>query len=124
MEKHERGFFLERRDGNRREKVDAGAIRLAVDPKGHPWIVTLQGLIFRLEEGKWHEMPGKASDISIGADGAVWMLGAEEKGGAFPIWHWSGKEWRRVEGVAKRIAVGPQGRPWIIDAEGRIFHRE
>jgi hypothetical protein len=82
------------------------------------------GEIVRHDGGGWKGVPGKAQDAAIGANGAVWAIGHDERGaGGFCIWRWDGKGWNRVDGAGVSIAVGPNGLPWVINASGDIYER-
>lgn len=72
----------------------------------------------------WQRLPGTATDIGVGADGAVWAIGATPVYGGFTILHWNPSTWTwtAVDGGAVRIAVGPDGNPWVVNSFGNIFH--
>jgi hypothetical protein len=72
----------------------------------------------------WQRLPGNASDIGVGADGSVWAIGTDERGGGFGIYHWLGSSWQRVDGGALRIDVGPDGIPWIVNNSHSIYRRQ
>ena len=69
----------------------------------------------------WRRIAGDASDIGIGADGTVWVLGKDPRPGGFGIYRWNGTEWGRVDGAAVRIDVGPEGNPWIVNDSHQIY---
>jgi hypothetical protein len=71
----------------------------------------------------WEVMPGLATDIDVGADGSVWVLGVGPVAGGFGIYRWTGTTWINVPGGATRIAVGPTGVPWVVNSGGVIFRR-
>ncbi len=72
----------------------------------------------------WQQLPGAATDISVGTDGSVWALGVTQVAGGYDIYHWNATTWTwsAVRGGAVRIAVDPSGSPWIITNVGTIFH--
>jgi Tectonin domain len=74
----------------------------------------------------WEQLPGRAKDISVGADGSVWVIGTNPVGTArdFGIYEWDGSNWAGVDGGAVRIAVGPNGVPWVVNSAGQIFRRK
>ena len=72
----------------------------------------------------WERMPGAASDIAVGANGAVWVVGATPVDGGFAIHRWTGARWERVRGGAVEVAVDPEGRPWVVNDRGAIFRRK
>jgi hypothetical protein len=103
--------------------MPGSAVRIAVDPHGDPWIIRSDHSIFRLTDGAWQKVPGSASDIGIGADGSVWIIGTaagtSERGHV--ICRWNGSGWDQMPGGGVRIAVGPNGNPWIIAGSGALF---
>lgn len=71
----------------------------------------------------WTRQLGGASDIGIGADGTVWVIGTDPRPGGFGIYRWTGSSWGRVEGAAVRIDVDPDGSPWIVNDSHQIYRR-
>jgi hypothetical protein len=105
------------------QQVDGGAVRIAVDPEGRPWIVNSKGSIFRRLNNKWQLLPGTARDIGISADGSLWVIGTGSVGGSYGIWRWNGYGWNAFDGGAVAISVDPKGIPWVVNSEGSIFRR-
>jgi hypothetical protein len=66
-------------------------------------------------------MPGKATDISVGASGRIWMIGTKEKPGGFAIYKWGLTSWLEVPGAGVRVSTGPKGNPWIINDKQQIM---
>jgi hypothetical protein len=99
--------------------------RLAVGPNGDPWAINSAGQIYRREGGDWHLVPGEASDIAIGADGTVWIVGtvAAPAGGGYRLFRWNGSGWdaESLGRGALRVAVDRAGSPWIVDDASRIW---
>ena len=62
-------------------RITGGAMRIALDREGVLWVVTEANKIFKRVMNKqrnvfeWHQIPGSAKDISIGADGSIFILG-------------------------------------------------
>ena len=56
-----------------------GARRIALDQDGSIWIVNAFGRIFHKVGKTWKRVFGKASMITIGSDGSVFILGIEKK---------------------------------------------
>lgn len=59
-----------------------------------------------------------ASDIQIGYDGSVWILGTQiNANGEYPILYYDTPThtFVPVEGTARKLAVDPYGKPWIIN---------
>ena len=70
---------------------------------------------------QWQRLPGNASDIGVSADGSVWAIGTDERGGGFGIYQWLGTTLQRVAGGALRIDVDPNGIPWIVNDSHSIY---
>ena len=71
----------------------------------------------------WILDPGAATDISVGANGAVWVIGTNTVPGGHGIYTWTGANWAAVPGGAVKVAVGPDGSPWVINSANHIYHR-
>jgi len=70
----------------------------------------------------WTVMPGAATDIAAGANGAVWVVGTHPASGGFGIYHWTASGWVPVHGGAVRISVAPDGSPWVVNSADLIYH--
>jgi hypothetical protein len=110
------------------------------------------GGIFRLNGRLFEKMPGAGVRISVGPDGAPWIVNS---GGIIYRWvndtfeavagrakdvavgadgtvwkigwdnslqKWNGHGWDRMPGSAVTISIQPDGSPWIVNANGEI-HR-
>ena len=97
--------------------------RISVAPDGSPWVVNNVDKIFRSTDGKggWEQLPGAATDIGVGSDSSVWIIGNNPVPDGFGIFHWNGSTWDSVNGGAVRIAVAPDGEPWMVNNAGSIF---
>ena len=71
---------------------------------------------------QWQRLEGGASDIGIGADGSIWVIGTDRRPGGFGIYYWAATYWQRVDGSGVRIDVGPDGIPWVVNDKHQI-HR-
>lgn len=110
--------------GCRRRLPDVGAIRVAVSPQGIPWVVTKSNLIFKYNGTSWDQMPGTATDIGIGADGSVFIIGTEFATitGGNIIEKWNGSGWTKMADCAGiHIAVDPTGTPWVVNESNIVF---
>ena len=78
-------------------------MRLAIHPNGNPWVITRKNLIYRRNNnGTFNRIRGRATDISIGANGEIFVIG---KGG-FGIYQYINNRWHRFSGSGGvRIAV-------------------
>ena len=50
-----------------------GAVTIAVDPTGNPWIINNANKIYHWNGTAWTVEPGAATAISVGADGTPWV---------------------------------------------------
>jgi peptidoglycan hydrolase-like protein with peptidoglycan-binding domain len=123
-------------------------VRIAVEPDGTPWVLALDGGIFRKKSAtsgtEWEKWPGCAKDIAIGAtqnifgpsEPVVWVLGCESGGkGGFQIWKWvpdpgapsqptlGQGTWKQSDGAGMRIAVDSSGTPLVVAASGTVWER-
>jgi len=73
------------------------------------------------EQPAWQRMPGEATDIGIGAEGSVWVVGSDERDGGFGIYQWTGSNWIRAAGAAVRIDIDPSGNPWIVNDRHELY---
>ena len=69
---------------------------------------------------------GGARDISIGADGTTFVIGASAAGpaGNFGIYKLNAGSFLPFPGAAVKVAVDPAGVPWVLNAAGAIFKWE
>jgi len=112
--------------GCRHKLPDVGAIRVAVSPQGVPWVVSKTNLIFRYngDTKAWVQMPGTATDVGIGADGSVFIIGTEfaTVTGGNIIEKWNGSGWNKMPDCAGvHIAVDPHGTPWVVNKSNIVF---
>jgi hypothetical protein len=99
------GFDIQRWNGAAWSRVDGAAVRIAVGPRGEPWVVNAEGRIFRRVDNRWAEVPGRARDIAVSSTGVAWVIGTDPAPGGFSIHHWSGSNFVRVEGAATQIGA-------------------
>ncbi|NOZ13037.1 MAG: hypothetical protein GXO69_05240 [Acidobacteria bacterium] len=114
------GYDIYRWIKNRFVRIDGGAVRLDVGPRGAPWVVNKMHDIYRWNR-RWERMPGKAVDVGIGADGSVFVLGTRKIPGGYEIYKWNGSNWKRIPGAAVRIDVDDAGNPWVVNDAGGIY---
>ena len=70
----------------------------------------------------FRELPGRATDIAIGANGDAFIIGTDRVPGGYNIYQWNGKSWRSIKAGGVRIAVGPDGSPWIVNIANNVLH--
>ena len=107
------------------DATDGGAVRVAVEPNGTPWVVTAGGWIYRRMtsspsgNGLWQGMPGQARDIGIGADGTVYVVGWQWPDAA--IYRWTGTTWDNTGMAGFRVAASATGRAWVLNSYGSVY---
>jgi Tectonin domain len=109
--------------------IAGGVTKIAVDPQGNPWAINSINQIFRLANGTWQGMPNQtATDISIGADGTVYILGTAPIPASYGPLRWdpSQSTWIRMDDNGASggtlIEVDVNGAPWVINANN-IYQR-
>ncbi len=100
-----------------------GATRFQLEALGSRWGLNSSRLAVTTAP-QWQRMPGDASDIGIGANGSIWLLGKDPRPGGFGIYYWDGGNWQRVDGAAVRIDVGPDGVPWTVNDKHQLHRWE
>jgi hypothetical protein len=102
----------------------SGAVNLAVDPSGVPWIIDANGTLARGSDSSvqasWIDVASNVLDIAFGARGDAWLIGNDQNlylmvGGGFQA--------DGVTRLAVSLAVTPAGVPWIVDVVERVFER-
>jgi len=129
------------------------AVRIAVNPLPSgptppaPWVVNARGRIFQFNwtTGDWDNLVTDvcATDIAVGEDGSVWIVGCDSVPGGHSIYKLTSPIlsltdgflnctqpcFTAIPGGAVRIAVGPVSHedssnvPWVTNASNDIFRR-
>lgn len=103
-----------------------GAARITADPAGNPWIVDANNYIYRWDSNSatFVKLPDAANDISVSANGKVWIIGIAAVGGGYDIRYWNADKnaWTTIPGGAVRICADPKGNPWVINSNNDIFY--
>ena len=119
------GYSISKLIGNTLVKLpDCAAIRVAVSPHGVPWVINKSKLIFKYNGLTWDQMPGTGTDIGIGADGSVFIIGTLDVSptGGYNILKWNGSGWDTLPDCAGvRISVSPQGIPWVVNRSNIVY---
>src|SRR5690606_9069946 len=88
------GYGIWRWDGRQWQSVAGGGMRLDVGARGDAWLVDEAGRVLSWRAGRWVPVPGgSASDIGVGADGSLWIVGTTTVPGGKNIARWSGSRW-------------------------------
>jgi hypothetical protein len=122
------GYGVYQRTGSTWTDANQGAVRIAVDASGRPWVVTQQNQIYMYNTAarSWELKPGNARSIHTGASsGAVWMLGVDPVAGGFPIYQWNaGKQnWDPYGTFGAVEMTEAAGIPWIVQHDGSIYSK-
>jgi hypothetical protein len=116
------GYGIYRWTGSGWAPFSGGAVKIAVDPTGNPWVVNSAHQIFHWNGRRWVAHPGFANSISVGANGSIWIVGTNPVGGGFGIYRWNGAGWAAATGGAVKIAIDPTGNPWLVNSAHAMYH--
>jgi hypothetical protein len=93
-----------------------GGVRIAVDPKGLPWVVNAANVLWYHDGTAWKSFGEPAIDVGVGANGKVWILGTD-----LGARYFNGTGFTKIDGGGTRISVDPQGNPWVVNANREIW---
>jgi hypothetical protein len=99
----------------------AKGIRIDAGKQGTACLVGDSGSPRCYAKGRWKTLPGKATDIGVGINSHVWVIGADRRGCDHSIHQWQGGKWKKVSGGAVRIDVDPAGNAWVVNSANQIF---
>ena len=72
----------------------------------------------------WSLQGQRATDVAIGVNGDVWVIGSTQVPGGYSIHRRTSMgAWEVMPGGATRVAVAPDGRPWVVNSYGEVFWR-
>lgn len=115
------GYEIFYYSGGKWNKVEGGAVRIAVAPDGTPWVANDRGNLYKWNGRNFDQVAGCAKDIGIGQDGVVWHIGCNAVPGGFGIYRWKGNGWENVPGGAVAITVAGVNQPYVVNSAGQIF---
>ncbi len=108
---------------------ESGAVKVAIDPDGNPWIVTASSHIYRWVRNAWEFLGGDFKDVGIGANGAVWAIGTNAE-----PYTWVGSQWvhyffdklpcaanNGYGDYCQRVSVDSNGDLYILDDKREIY---
>src|SRR5262245_43984874 len=72
--------------------------------------------IYRWDNGRWVQVEGFGTRISVAPDGSPWVVNAQNE-----IYRWSGGRFQKLPGTARDIGVGGDGSAWIIGTDLGIY---
>lgn len=96
------------------ERVSGSGLLIAVAPDGVPWTIRSDNLVQRCASSRCDILAQKATDISIGPDGSVFVI--SDLGFLMRLKS-DGKSFEQVRTPGHtplKVAVGPNGYPWVI----------
>ncbi len=124
------GYWIYKWDGSGNWIADptGGAVRIAVQRDGTPWVVNSLNDIYQFNRttNRWDRKPGKARSVHTGAvSGAVWVLGTEPVAGGYPIYQWNpGKQnWDTYGAYGAADITEVAGTPWIMQSDGTLYSK-
>jgi hypothetical protein len=74
------------------------------------------GGIYRWNNGRWMQVEGFGTRISVGPDGTPWVVNSRNE-----IYRWMNGRFDKMPGLARDIGVGGDGRAWIIGTDGGVY---
>jgi hypothetical protein len=86
-------------------------------------VVNNAGGIFYHNGNQYVQYPGKASDIGVGANGSVWIIGTTPAFGGYGVHRLRNNAWEQIDGAGTNIAVNPYGMPWVTNSATDIYKR-
>ena len=107
--------------------ISGGAVAIAVDSNGLPWVYNSGGAVWRFtgtkSAGTWEQLPGCLKGIAIGGDDTVWGLGCALNSGGWQIFTYSinSNTWTNIPGGGMTIAVDPNGLAWVTHEDNTIW---
>ncbi|MEK7802658.1 MAG: PLAT/LH2 domain-containing protein, partial [Pseudomonadota bacterium] len=119
------GYGIYKFNGSQWIPFDGGAVRIAVDNSGNPWVVNSEGTIFRRVNNAWTIIAGPNGatplDIAISNSGEVWIV--SDNG---TVSRWTGSGWTNLIALsARRVIFTPNPDTFqIVDENGKRFVRQ
>lgn len=110
----------------------AAAAQVAGAPDGNSWVINTQGTVWTVyPQGGYKLMSPEgvyfALDISVGADGTVWIISSETRqspGGNIISWYdAANNNWVQVPplAAAAKVAGAPDGNAWVVNSKGEVW---
>lgn len=98
------GYRILRFENGSWKNMPGAGHKIAVDSEGNAWVVTGRNSIFKWNPttNRWVRVSGQASDIGIGPDGTVYILGVRSRKSGKEIYRYIAGTWKRVNGSAKK----------------------
>lgn len=127
--------FRKKPDDSWEQIADSWAVKVAVEPNGTPWVLNAAHNIFRRRGvertnrrgNDWGTgpIPGGGTDIAVGAEGTVYLIGDDNAGGGnHSLFRWDGSAFVYEPGMTGvHVAVDSNGNPWVARADFTISRR-
>jgi hypothetical protein len=86
-----------------------------------PLVASAQGRpsdvgIYRWNSGRWLQVEGYGTRISVGPDGSPWVINSRNE-----IFRWNNGAFDKLPGTARDIGIGGDGTAWIIGTDNAIY---
>ncbi len=121
-------LWITGRDGYLHKYENGGWIRqsqlaaqLSVNPSNRPWYLTTGYTIYMPSGTGYSIVPGAATDIAVGANNTVWVIGTGAEAGGYGIYKLVNGSWSKIAGSALRVAVDPNGNAYVINKFDNLF---
>ncbi|MCB1739234.1 MAG: hypothetical protein KDK91_02615, partial [Gammaproteobacteria bacterium] len=100
------GYGIYQWTNNGWRNIPGAAVKIDVGPGQQAVVVNDSGAIYRWSGAQWIGMPGRASDVAMGSDGGIWMLGTLDGGmGGYSPYRWTGQDWQIAAGLGLHISA-------------------
>lgn len=63
----------------------------------------------------------RATDVGVGTNGAVWIVGVDERPGGYGVARWTGLGWQSFDTGAVTVEPAPRGEAWLITDRGDLL---
>jgi hypothetical protein len=110
-----------RQNGSTWQDMDGHSLRIDVGPNGGAYVVNAANTVWYSDgtPGNWTQLGSAlANDISVGADGTVWITYTDRGIGR---WNASTSTWERTDGSAQQVSVSWDGVPWVVNRSTQIW---
>lgn len=107
--------------------VPVGLAHIDGDPNGNAWGVSDTNQIYRFDGEKWKKQPSEATDIGIGADNTVWIVGTDivDRLGGGWLYQFDARARKWIKGVRRlrTVTAGQRGNPAGTEHDHEIWVR-
>jgi hypothetical protein len=120
------GYGIYKWNGSGWTEFSGGAMRIAVERNGSPWVVNDAGDVYRYntQSRSWEQKRAGARSVHAGAlSGAVWVIDAGPVADGFPIQQWNAanNSWEPFGDYGAVAVTEVKGTPWIVQSDGGIY---